>query len=249
MPTGADAVQLAVIAGVVVIVVTGLLLATPAGRRLMTSRGRSPTRSPLAQSWGEGEAGELPHATVVVNPTKLVDLEATQGWLERRSAELGWDRPRWAETTIEDLGGSQTRAAVLGGARAVLAYGGDGTVRTIAAALAGTGVPLGILAAGTGNLLARNLSLPITDLDQALDVALTGQERKVDVGLVEIDVSGEDHSPRREAFMVMAGVGFDAEVMAAVEPALKKRVGWWAYVVAGAGPNAGPPPRVYRGRG
>jgi diacylglycerol kinase (ATP) len=34
--------------------------------------------------------------------------------------------------------------------------------------------------------------------------------------------------------MVMAGIGFDAEVMAAVEPALKQRMGWWAYVVAGA---------------
>jgi diacylglycerol kinase family enzyme len=87
---------------------------------------------------------------------------------------------------------------------------------------------------GTGNLLARNLGIPLTNLDQAVDIALSGRERRIDLGIVEIDVSGEDETPLREVFMVMAGLGFDAEVMAAVEPELKQKVGWLAYVLAGA---------------
>src|SRR5919202_1915022 len=152
---------------------------------------------------------ERPWAVVVANPTKVADVDGEIDWLEERSLDLGC-------------------------ARAVLAYGGDGTVRHVGSALTGSGVPLGLLPAGTGNLLARNLAVPFADLDAALAVALTGLERTIDVGRAEVDVSGEDHPPRTETFLVMAGLGFDAEVMASVEHRLKQRVGWWAYVVAGA---------------
>ena len=131
--------------------------------------------------------------------------------------------------------------------------------------LAGTDVPLGLLPAGTGNLLARNLPVPHADLDAALAVALTGPTRRIDVGRAEIDVSGEDEAPRGETFLVMAGLGFDAEVMASVEHGLKERMGWWAYVVAGVrnlrgrqtrvtlrlderGAGAAPPAQRHRGQ-
>ena len=186
----------------------------------------------------------MPRAAVVVNPTKLRHAAAERAWLSGRCAALGWAEPLWLETTAEDPGPGQTRLAVSQGVDTVIAFGGDGTVRAVAAEIAGTGIPLGILAAGTGNLLARNLSLSVTDLDAALDVALSGATRQIDLVRAEIDVSGEDHEVRRETFLVIAGVGFDAEVMATVEPQLKQRVGWWAYVVTGASRLAGTPTRA-----
>ncbi len=176
---------------------------------------------------------EPPWAVVVANPTKFPDPVAEIEWLEERSVRLGWARPVWLETTVDDPGVGQARVALRAGAHAVLAYGGDGTVRAVASALTDTGVPLGILPAGTGNLLARNLPVPLSDLDAALSVALNGTSRAIDVGRLQIDVSGEDRPPKEETFLVMAGLGFDAEVMATVAPRLKERVGWWAYVVAG----------------
>ena len=126
----------------------------------------------------------------------------------------------------------------------VIAHGGDGTVRVVAEALAGSRTPLGLLPAGTGNLLARNLGLPVPDLDDALEVALTGRDRRIDVGRVEFDLSGRDLHRQRQTFLVMAGIGFDAEVMAAVEPRFKQRLGYWAYVVAGVRLLRGPQLRV-----
>ena len=106
------------------------------------------------------------------------------------------------------------------GASLVLAYGGDGTARAVATVLAGTGVPLGLLPTGTGNLLARNLGVP-RQLDGAIEVALTGRGRTIDLGQV-----GED------SFAVMAGVGLDTDLMAGPPPELKKRLGWAAHVLA-----------------
>ncbi len=186
------------------------------------------------------EALPPPHVAVVVNPTKLASpaqAEAEVVRLERACAAAGLAPASWWRTTAEDPGCGQTREALAGDPVAVLAYGGDGTVRAVASELAGTGVPLGILPAGTGNLLARNLSLPLTDPDGALALALgtapSSRVRAVDVGRAEIDVSGEHHDPRRETFFVMAGIGYDAEVMATVDHQLKRRVGWWAYILTG----------------
>lgn len=179
-------------------------------------------------------AAPPPLPAVVANPTKISDMDGERAWLSRRCTDLGWLRPLWFETLPDDPGRAAARQAVRDGARTVIAYGGDGTVRGVAAGLEGSEAALGILPMGTGNLLARNLGIPLSDQERAVTVALGRRERRIDVGVVEIDVSGEDQDPRREIFLVMAGLGFDAEVMASVEPALKQRVGWWAYVVAGA---------------
>jgi diacylglycerol kinase (ATP) len=233
-----DGVWLVILAAVSVLAVA---------RFVVARRGRAASAAPAA-SPEPMDAGEVtlerPWAAVVANPTKVGDVAARTAWLQRACASLGWGPPLWLETTADDAGGGPARAALQAGAHAVLAFGGDGTVRAVAAELAGSGVPLGILPAGTGNLLARNLGLPSTDLDAALWAALSGPERKIDVAVAEIDVSGEDHTPRSVAFMVMAGLGFDAEVMAAVEPRLKERMGWWAYVVVGTKNLRGPRTKV-----
>ena len=108
----------------------------------------------------------------------------------------------------------------------MLVCGGDGTVREVCAELAGTGIPVGIVPAGTGNLLARNLDIPLY-LRSAIDVALNGQDRAIDL----VDVGGDGIEDTH--FMVMAGMGFDAAIMEGVNEDIKTRVGWVAYVVSG----------------
>jgi YegS/Rv2252/BmrU family lipid kinase len=139
-----------------------------------------------------------------------------------RAAELGLPVPRLVPTTQDDPGEGQAREAAASGARLLLVAGGDGTVRAAAQGLAGSGVPLGILPQGTGNLLARNLGIPQDD-DEALDVALTGADRSIDLGRLDDG----------QVFAVMAGTGFDALMIAGADD-LKDRIGRAAYLVSGS---------------
>jgi len=155
-------------------------------------------------------------AAVVANPVKVPDtFRETVG---AAMAEHGWDEPLWLETTQEDPGQGQARAAAEAGVDLVLACGGDGTVTATAAGLAGTSIPLAVIPFGTGNLLARNLDLPI-DLGEALGVALTGGNRRLDVGRANGSL-----------FLTMAGLGLDAKMLDDASEPVKKRFGWAAYV-------------------
>lgn len=178
---------------------------------------------------------ECPLPVVVVNPNVVGDLETLQTQVTRVCTELGWRAPLWLETTVEDPGGSQARLALAAGADVVLVCGGDGTIRHVAHVLAGSGTPLGLVPAGTGNLLARNLAIVLNDPAQATRIALSGKNRAIDVGRVLIEDRGEE-----QVFLVMAGVGFDAAIMAGAPHALKSRLGPLAYFVSGMRALSGP---------
>lgn len=164
---------------------------------------------------------------VVLNPIKVDDVDAFRRMVEEQAREAGWGSPSWHLTTVGDPGRSMAEAAAVEGAELVLVCGGDGTVRTVCAELAGTGIPVGVVPAGTGNLLARNLDIPL-HLSDAVDVALNGQDRAIDLVAVAGDGIGED-----EHFMVMGGMGFDAAIMAGADDAIKAKIGWLAYFVSG----------------
>ncbi|RUR01777.1 diacylglycerol/lipid kinase family protein [Labedella endophytica] len=175
-------------------------------------------------------AAESRWAAVVYNPVKI-DVDTLRPIIELAAVSEGWGETRWAETSVEDPGAGITSALVADGAAMVFAAGGDGTVRSVAEALGETGVPLAILPSGTGNLLARNLDLVLSDVSQSVTHAFTGTTRNIDLGDVRIE--REDGSIDSHAFLVMAGVGIDARIMASTNPALKRAVGWLAYVDAG----------------
>jgi YegS/Rv2252/BmrU family lipid kinase len=91
-------------------------------------------------------------------------------------------------------------AALSAGVDLVVAWGGDGTVNGAASALAGTDVPLAIVPAGSGNGLARDLSIPLEPRG-ALGVALTTGERSIDAGVLDGSM-----------FFNVAGIGLDARI-------------------------------------
>jgi diacylglycerol kinase family enzyme len=160
-----------------------------------------------------------PRAAVVVNPTKVQDLDECREWIETEMEAAGWEPPLWSLTRAEDPGRSMAAEAAAARVDVVFAYGGDGTVAACAAGLAGTGVPLAVLGAGTGNLLSRNLGIPAAPVD-ALKVGMSGRDRVIDLG----DAGGYP-------FVVMAGVGLDAGMVAGTPERLKARAGWPAYLV------------------
>ena len=256
-----------------------------------------------------------PLACVVVNPSKPRATAAVRSLLEDELHEAGYAGPVWLETSVSEPGTMQARLALAAGASLVVAAGGDGTVRSVAAGLAGTGAQMGIVPLGTANLAARNLGVPVGDTRAAARVVAHGVDLPADLAWVRTEpwsdpgalpdptVSG---APRRRtgstpstpltgpaaaappdsppaaadpanpadsrqlsaeaaravrtiqratrrphqwtrptlgdehACMVVAGIGFDAGLVASTRPALKARVGWGAYALA-AMENLGSP--------
>ncbi|CAN7229843.1 diacylglycerol/lipid kinase family protein [Knoellia sp. LjRoot47] len=254
----------------VIVAILGLLLVIGLFVAVATGWGRSqgrhaspkrPTRSSFRQ--GQDDAPEPPkkRVAVILNPTKFVDVAAAHELVRATVLAHGeWDEPIVSETTLEDPGFGQARAALAEGVDLVCAIGGDGTVRSVAHVLTGTSTPMGLIPAGTGNLMGRNLGLPL-DVAGGIEVALTGRNRHIDVGWLTMDpdteqastqeldpghdgptepdvgaddTHGSDPAPNQHAFLVMAGLGLDASIMHSTTEEAKARMGWGAYVATGA---------------
>ena len=160
---------------------------------------------------------------VIVHEDKVLEggLEALRSAL----ADLGHADPPWYEVPKSRKAPKKIRKLVRDdGVDRVLVWGGDGTVRRCIQTVIDDELDasIGILPAGTGNLLAHNLDIPI-ELRGAVEVAVQGEPRAIDVGKMN-DLY----------FAVMAGTGFDALMIRdADEKALKERFGRMGYVWAG----------------
>ena len=160
---------------------------------------------------------------VIFNPVKVSD--AFRGRMESALSSADWSDTLWLETSEDDPGQGRAAEALDAGVDRVIVAGGDGTVRAVADGLASSGVPLGIVPAGTANLLDYNLDLP-RDEAGAIEVAVAGRTAAIDL----IKITVDDREPEHSA--VMAGAGLDAMIMDEVDDDLKKTVGTAAYFLA-----------------
>lgn len=162
---------------------------------------------------------------VVWNPSKTEREDLERALTAAADVEIAW-----FETAEDDPGRAATEEAIAGSPEIVFAAGGDGTVRAVAEVLAETAdaPALGILPLGTGNLLARNLDVPLK-LEEAAAHAFAAADRRIDFGWVSThtDAGGEDE---KHGFAVMVGFGIDANMIAETDDDLKAKAGWLAYV-------------------
>jgi len=124
-------------------------------------------------------------------------------------------------------------AALLSQVDAVVAVGGDGTINEVANALAGSEVPLGIVPAGTINVLAQELGLPFA-VEEACRVIAAGRQRRLDLGWV----AGRH-------FVLMCGAGLDALTIRRVDPQAKRRFREAAFLWAGVRAFLHEPPPAF----
>lgn len=164
---------------------------------------------------------------MVYNPVK-VPLDLVRRAVEEQERRHGWGHSRWYETSGADSGRLAAEEALASGPAVVIVAGGDGTVRTVAEVVHESGLPLALLPAGTGNLLARNLGLPLNDVEGSVAAAFAGATRAVDVAVAELE-DDEGHRST-QVFLVMAGIGLDAEMAENTSALAKKHLGWLAYV-------------------
>ena len=164
-----------------------------------------------------------PPTTAVVAHTKKT-LGGGLAELREQLHRAGLD-PYWYEVPKSRKAPGKVRKALKKGAELIFVWGGDGMVQRCADALAsssgGSTVAMAVLPAGTANLFAGNLGIP-ADLATAVGIGLDGARRRLDLG----KVNGEH-------FAVMAGAGFDGELVRGADRGLKDRMGRLAYVWTG----------------
>jgi YegS/Rv2252/BmrU family lipid kinase len=139
------------------------------------------------------------------------------------------------ETTLAATPGPGAAVALARGWAAdgvglILAAGGDGTINEIAEGMMHSAVPLGILPAGTANVLAMETGMSL-NLETAARDLLTYTPERVSVGRLDFN----NGSPARRHFLLMAGVGLDARMIYNLSAPLKNNLGKIAYWIAGFG--------------
>ncbi|SCL45218.1 Diacylglycerol kinase family enzyme [Micromonospora citrea] len=146
------------------------------------------------------------------------------GGLDALRAELagaGVEDLLWYEVPKSRKAPKKVRKALKKGAELIFVWGGDGMVQRCADTLAGADAAMAILPAGTANLFAANLGIP-EDLPEAVRIGLCGRRRALDLGRLN-----------GEHFAVMAGAGFDGDLIRDADRTLKGRFGRLAYMWTG----------------
>lgn len=192
-------------------------------------------------------AGAGASPLVVVNPhaSRLHEEETRRALIEalvRAVRERTGQAPRIVTGSVED-GQAAFAAAAIERPPLVVVAGGDGTVRQAAAALRDSGVPLAIVPAGTGNVLARAIRL--TGPAAAVRGLANATERTLDLGEVSWGPPGDIDPTATEIFVVACGMGLDARIMAETDRALKRRFSFGAYVLSGLREVLRPTPSVF----
>jgi diacylglycerol kinase (ATP) len=162
---------------------------------------------------------------VVYNPIKV--SEDLRSAIKQHAIAVGWSEEIWLATPEENPGPAITAEVVSANVDRVITAGGDGTIRIVADRLAGSGIPMGVVPVGTGNLLARNLNIPL-DEAEALAVAFGQHTRDIDLIKLTVDGAPSEH------FAVIAGLGVDAMIMEETNSDLKDSIGTGAYFIAAA---------------
>ncbi len=160
-------------------------------------------------------------ATILVNPTargvaKRFDGPRLVTYLEQHGVEARVVVPGSTEAATEEA-----RLAGEEGADFLFVAGGDGSLRAAALGLAGSETALAVLPAGTANVFAREVRIP-GGMQEAVDVHLRGQQVRMDLGRAD-----------GQCFLLMAGIGWDAEIARAVPNRLKRLTGPASYVLHG----------------
>ncbi len=186
----------------------------------------------------------MPHSLVIINPNASRTRDpAARRALRDQLDEVLTGRDGHRPHILETAGPGDTRpaveAAVSEGVSGVVGVGGDGTLRAIATFLSGTGVPLGIVPAGTGNQLAAVMGIPLAPAT-AVAALTSARPRTIDLGEATWWLTDEQAAwgaagppveapSRSSAFAIGCGAGFDARLMATTPPDLKRRIGRSAY--------------------
>ena len=168
--------------------------------------------------------GVLP-AVVVFNPALPV-LNALKKTVATAQKRAGLPETLWIAASYDNGGLAKSVGKILPKVSVILVAGGDGLVRSVAEIIQGSEIPLGIIPMGTGNLLARNLGLPVLDRTKCVAIAFGQHFRRID--LAQAELVGEKTTSH--VFSVMAGIGLDADMAAGASVSRKKRFGWLAYV-------------------
>lgn len=172
------------------------------------------------------------HYAFIINPSKPHAREIAEH-IRQFCAAHGIARPLFIDTQLDKDGSVCAREAIDAGADVIVACGGDGTVRTVASGVAGSGKTMGIVPIGTANLFCRNVGIPINNIDEALQIVISDGTRPIDMGTMRLLDS--DAPAREHDFLLISGIGFDGTMIESTNPTLKKSIGWMAYFFGAVG--------------
>lgn len=161
------------------------------------------------------------NALIIVNPASgKEDFLERKSSIEKEAGKFGW-KGEIEETTLKKSAFVIARRAIRIKIKHIIVCGGDGTLMEVISAAVGKSVIISVVPMGTGNLLAKNLKIPL-DYKDAVKTAFLGTPLKIDVG-----------KANGTFFAIMAGIGFDAQMMRDADRDLKSKIGVAAYVLSG----------------